>query len=101
MHPLVTAFMGVWFVLGLLIGGVLEVAVISHLITGQPKFSGDFNPVVTLFFLPGMVAFGVALVAVGWRIGRRQRERITAFIETTLKAQPRAPLVCRGPPDRV
>lgn len=93
MHPLVTAFMGVWFTLALLIGGVFEVAVISHLITGQPKFSGDLHPVVTLFFLPCMLAFGAALVAVGWRIGRGQRERITAFIETTFKAQPQAPLV--------
>ena len=75
---IVIAFMAVWFAFVLLIGGWITVLVV----TGRRVIHGPAALVA-----PGMLAFGVGLVAIGWRMGRGQRERIKTVIEGTLQAE--------------
>jgi hypothetical protein len=84
-QALVIAFMAVWFSFVLLIGGVIAVSAVVEVVTGRRALHGRDLGTAALVLL-GMLVFGVGLVALGWRIGRGQRERIKTVIEGTLQA---------------
>ncbi len=83
-HGFVLLFMAVWFVGVLLLGGLITAVALTELLTGQRFLQGDARPEAVVVAGPGMLLAGVALVWVGWRIGRGQRERLGRFIEETL-----------------
>jgi len=80
-HALVIAFMAVWFSFLLLIGGIIAVSAVVG--RRAPHGGGLWTAAL---ILPGMLVFGIGLLALGWRMGRGQRERIKAVIEGTLHA---------------
>src|SRR2546425_2036552 len=85
-QAIVIAFMAVWFAFVSLIGGVIVVRAVVGLGTGTRAMHGDLGPGAAELITLGILAFAVGLVAVGWRTGRGQRERIQMVIERTLQA---------------
>ena len=85
-HPSVVALMAVWFLGVATIGGSISVVMLKEILTGRVVSRGDMPETLGVLLGPAMVAFGVALVAFGWRMGRGQREVIERFLETTLQA---------------
>ncbi|MCE9552046.1 MAG: hypothetical protein K8T91_01540 [Planctomycetes bacterium] len=87
MHPFVVVFMTIWFGGLTAGGGMMLMAALSELLTGKRIMQGNLSPFLAVFIPPGMILFGIGLVAWGWQAGRRQRERIEEVIETTLQAR--------------
>ena len=86
-QAIVIAFMAFWFAFVSLIGGVIVVRAVVGLGTGTRAMHGDLgHPGAAALITLGMLAFAVGLLAVGWRMGRGQRERIQMVIEGTLQA---------------
>jgi hypothetical protein len=87
MHPFVLAFMAVWFFGVVSIGGLITAVMLYEILTGRRVSEGSMAPGLAVLIGPAMLAFGIGLVAFGWRMGRSQRERIERFLETTLQAR--------------
>src|SRR5438552_8713271 len=85
-QAIVIAFMAVWLAFVSLIGGVIVVRAVVGLGTGKRDMHGDLGPGAVALITLGILAFAVGLVAVGWRMGRGQRERIQMVVEGTLQA---------------
>src|SRR6266566_3573137 len=86
-QAIVIAFMAFWFAFVSLIGGVIVVRAVVGLGTGTRAMHGDLgHPGAAALITLGMLAFAVGLLAVGWRMGRGQRERIQMVVEGTLQA---------------
>ncbi len=96
MHPFVLVFMAVWFVGVVIIGGLITAVMLYELLTGHRVSSGNMAPGLAALIGPGMLAFGIGLVALGWRMGRSQRAQIEQFLETTLQARRLTPAFSAG-----
>ena len=86
MHPVVLVFMTVWFIGVVTIGGLITAVMLYELLTGR-RVSTEMAPGLAALLGPAMLAFGIGLVALGWRMGRSQREQIEQFLETALQAR--------------
>jgi hypothetical protein len=81
MHPFVVIFMIVW------LGGVTAGA-IGSLVFGLRQYSNGTMPSAAGLVPWGMALFGVALVGIGRRMARGEREFLLDFLRRTVEAQP-------------
>ena len=84
-HPFVVVFMGIWFSGVVFIGGAGTLVMLYDLVTGRRSSGAGLPPALGVLIAPAMLAFGIALVLFGWRLGRSQRARIEQFLEATLQ----------------
>ncbi len=79
MHPLVKIFMFVWFSF---------LAFFSVMILTAVQFrqrSVQSSSVLDLVIPAGMAVFGVALVKLGWWLGRNEKTAILTFLKSTFE----------------
>jgi len=93
-HTFVLAFMAVWFAFVSVGGGLMSVVSLVALATGRVP-QGTLSPGLGLFIGPALVGFGIAIVAVGWRLGRGQRERMRTLVDDAFRD--RLTRGCSGP----
>ncbi|HET6372577.1 MAG TPA: hypothetical protein VFG76_04680 [Candidatus Polarisedimenticolia bacterium] len=91
MHPLVLVFMTVWTTGVVGIGGLVGLAATIELVTGKDIVHGDIPTWIGVVMAPAMLLFGAGLLALGWRLGKGQREVIQRFIENTLQGRRQTP----------
>jgi len=87
MHPFVIAFMTLWLLGAVTIGGVVMAVLLYEILTGRRISQGTMSPELAIFIPPGLLVFGIGLMAFGWRMGRGQRQGIERFVKTTLEAE--------------
>jgi hypothetical protein len=97
-HWVVVIFWTIWFGFLLIAGGSLSVAALQAVISGRYQAftrlenrgyvpADGFTDILPLVFMPfGMMACGLAVLVIGWRRSRDQRQRVVAFIVATCQA---------------
>lgn len=86
LHPLMLVLMTMWLTGVVGIGGLILLFTVIDLVSGTNSVQGDLPQWAGLVAGPVLFSFGLGMVALGWRLGRRQRRAIQAFIESTLQA---------------
>jgi hypothetical protein len=79
MHPLVIVFLLIWFGFALLIGGALFAAALFGSVEGDPR--------QVLIVVPTVIAGGIALVALGRFLGRKDEQYLLDFVRYMLDAR--------------
>ena len=86
MHPLVTAFLAVWFGGVVLIGGTASVVSLLALTSARPRVpTGTWLGILVPI---AMLVFGFGLVRSGQYLARHERRFLIAFVRDTLEATP-------------
>ena len=85
MHPIVTAFMAIWFAGVVLIGGPITVSIIAAILGSAGQTSGSLPPIAAVI-APAMLAFGCALVGFGQWLARDEATFLKNFFLRTLDA---------------
>ena len=84
LHPMVKAFMAVWF--GFL--GIIWAVLLVAILTGDfGPDNSDLPPLLALVFPLGMMAFGVLLLKFGKHLSRGEGDFLTDFVKELLEAR--------------
>lgn len=86
LHPFVWAFMALWFAVLTLVGGLAALMFVASFVAAPTVRQGASGWGAVLI-LPGMLAFGIALVAFGRYLARSEAGFLVDFMVRTLDAE--------------